>query len=231
VAAEPQSLTRLGEIKELSEMSPTTSRAWVKGIIESLDRAGLDARLLLMEAGLDPTAVEDPLARFPSERISVLWEKAAARSGNPAIGLAMQALPTPSLFDAVGYAMMSSPNLLASTERLVRYLRIVSDASTVSLSTREARVTELLSNSLAAAGPCRDSESSSTFLRCSNSFVGSAGDSCVLGRSNWLIRAQLICASMKKHSGANCALMRASIALRSSGPISSTLADLDARDV
>lgn len=87
-----------------------------------------------MEAGLDPAAVEDPLARFPSERISVLWEKAAARSGNPAIGLAMPGIPTPSLFDAVGYAMMSSPNLLASAERLVRYLRIVSDASTVRLS-------------------------------------------------------------------------------------------------
>jgi hypothetical protein len=51
VAAEPRSLTRLGETKELSEMLPTTSSAWVKGIIESLDRAGLDARLLLMEAG------------------------------------------------------------------------------------------------------------------------------------------------------------------------------------
>ncbi len=115
-------------------MSPTTSSAWVKGIIESLDRAGLDARVLLREAGLDPAAVEDPLARFPSERISVLLEKAAARSGNPAIGLAMPGIPTPSLFDAVGYAMMSSPNLLASAERLVRYLRIVSDASTVRLS-------------------------------------------------------------------------------------------------
>src|SRR5208282_1433605 len=41
--------------------------------------------------------------------------------------------------------------------------------------TLEARVIELLSNSLAAAGPCRDSESSLTFLRCSNSFVGSSG--------------------------------------------------------
>jgi len=115
-------------------MSPTTSSAWLRGIIESLDRAGLDARLLLMETGLDATALEDPLASFPSERISALWELAAARSGNPAIGLAMPRMPTPSLFDAVGYAMMSSPNLLASAERLVRYLQIVSDAATVRLS-------------------------------------------------------------------------------------------------
>ena len=92
-------------------MSSTTSSAWVKGMIQLLDRSGLDLRVLLMEAGLDPAAVEDPRARFPSERISVLWEKVAACSGNPAIGLAMPGIPTPSLFDAVGYAMMSSPNL------------------------------------------------------------------------------------------------------------------------
>ncbi len=117
-----------------------------------------------MEAGLDPAAVEDPLARFPSERISVLWEKAAARSGNPAIGLAMPGIPTPSLFDAVGYAMMSSPNLLASAERLVRYLRIVAMRRRCDCPTLEARVIELLSISLAAAGPSRDNESGLTFF-------------------------------------------------------------------
>ena len=46
----------------------------------------------------------------------------------------MPQAPILSLFDAVGYAMMSSPNLLASAERLVRYLRVVSDAATVRLS-------------------------------------------------------------------------------------------------
>jgi hypothetical protein len=53
-------------------MGATTSSVWLRGIIESLDRAGLDARLLLMETGLDATAVEDPLASFPIERISAL---------------------------------------------------------------------------------------------------------------------------------------------------------------
>ncbi len=114
-------------------MTPTISSAWVRGIIDSLERTGLDVRLILTEAGIDAAAVEDPVARFPSERISLLWERAAAYSGNPAIGLAMPRAPILSLYDAVGYAMMSSPNLLASVERLVRYLRVVSDAATVQL--------------------------------------------------------------------------------------------------
>jgi len=114
-------------------MTPTISSAWVRGIIDSVERTGLDVRLILTEAGIDAAAVEDPVARFPSERISLLWERAAAYSGNPAIGLAMPRAPILSLYDAVGYAMMSSPNLLASVERLVRYLRVVSDAATVQL--------------------------------------------------------------------------------------------------
>jgi len=115
------------------EMTPTVSSAWVKGIIDSLERAGVDVRVILTEADIDAAAVEDPLARFRSERISILWERAAIYSGNPAIGLAMPRAPILSLYDAVGYAMMSSPNLLASAERLVRYLRVVSDAATVQL--------------------------------------------------------------------------------------------------
>src|SRR5215831_8466539 len=60
---------------------------WVKGIAETLKAGGLDVPALLDEAGLDMAALSDPDARFPTERVSLLWQLAVARSGNPAIGL------------------------------------------------------------------------------------------------------------------------------------------------
>src|SRR5207302_8336601 len=72
-----------------------------------------------------------PGARVPTEKISCLWEIAAERSGNPAIGLAQSQVVRPASFDVVGYTMMSCANLRDAFERLVRYLRILSDALTI----------------------------------------------------------------------------------------------------
>ena len=66
----------------------TTAAIWVKGIAEMLAAEGLDVRILLAAAGIDPAALEAPGPRLQTEKISRLWELAAERSGNPAIGLA-----------------------------------------------------------------------------------------------------------------------------------------------
>ena len=111
----------------------TTAAIWVKGIAEMLAAEGLDARALLVEAGIDPAATEAPGARLPTEKISRLWELAAGRSGNPAIGLAQHDVARPASFDVVGYAMMSCKDLRSAFERLIRYLLILSDALTMTM--------------------------------------------------------------------------------------------------
>jgi AraC-like DNA-binding protein len=116
----------------------TTAAAWVKGIAEMLAAEGLDARALLVDAGIDPAALDASAARLPSEKISRLWELAAERSRNPAIGLAQHRVVRPASFDAVGYAMMSCADLRAAFERLIRYLLILSDALTLTMSEERA---------------------------------------------------------------------------------------------
>jgi AraC-like DNA-binding protein len=111
----------------------TTAATWVRGVIEVLAAEGLDVRSLQAEAGIDPAALSAPGARVPTEQISRLWELAAVKSGNPAIGLAQHQAATPATFDVVGYAMMSCANLLEAFDRLQRYLQILSDALTLSL--------------------------------------------------------------------------------------------------
>jgi AraC-like DNA-binding protein len=77
--------------------------------------------------------MSDADARFPTEGISLLWQLAVTRSGNPAIGLASSSVVKPGSFDVVAYAMMSSPNLLGMLERAVRYVDILSDAATLTI--------------------------------------------------------------------------------------------------
>lgn len=110
-----------------------TSAVWVKGIAEMLAAEGLDLRGLLAAAEIDPAAIDAPAMRLPTEKISRLWELAAERSGNPAIGLAQHRIPKPAAFDVVGYTMMSCANLVDGFERLVRYMLILSDALTMIL--------------------------------------------------------------------------------------------------
>jgi AraC-like DNA-binding protein len=112
----------------------TTAAVWVKGIADMLTAEGLDARGLLVAAEIDPAALEVAGARLPTEKISRLWELAVERSGNPALGLAQHGVVRPASFDVVGYTMLSCANLRGAFERLVRYLLILSDALSMTIS-------------------------------------------------------------------------------------------------
>jgi AraC-like DNA-binding protein len=111
----------------------TCAAFWVRGIAETLEPTGLDVAALLNEAGIDMMALRDPDSRFPTERVSLLWQVAVARSGNPAIGLVNPNVVKPASFDVLAYMMMSSPNLLGLLERVVRYVGIVSDAASLAV--------------------------------------------------------------------------------------------------
>ena len=120
-------------MNERSADQTTCAAFWVKGIADTLEAAGLDTHALFEEAGLELAALSDADARFPTEGISLLWQLAVTRSGNPAIGLANSSVVKPGSFDVVAYAMMSSANLLGSLERTVRYVDILSDAATLTI--------------------------------------------------------------------------------------------------
>lgn len=115
----------------------TTSAAWVKGIREVLEDEGLDVPALFKHLGLDMAQLDDPDMRYPTEKVSHLWDLAVQRSRNVMLGIARPRSSSVANFDVVGYAMMSCSNLLASLECLVRYLRVVSEAAALVL--REER--------------------------------------------------------------------------------------------
>jgi len=111
----------------------STSSAWVRGVSNTLAAQGLDVASLFAEAGLSLASLDDPEHRWPTDQVSSLWCIAVERSGNPGVALANPHLARPAHYGVVGYAMMSSPDLMTGLGRLIRYLRIVSDAALISL--------------------------------------------------------------------------------------------------
>jgi AraC-like DNA-binding protein len=111
----------------------TTSSAWMRGVAKTFEAQGLDAAALFAEVGLSIKDLDDLDYRWPTEGASRLWTLATERSGNPDIGLSNPHLPRPDQYGIVGYAMMSSPDLLIGLTRLIRYLCLVSNAVNISL--------------------------------------------------------------------------------------------------
>lgn len=109
----------------------TSSAAWVRGIAEMFAAQGLPAAELCAQAGIDLAALQQqPHTRVDVDRVSRLWEAAAARFGEPGLGLARDLAARYGNVDLVGYALASGPCLLVGFEHLQRQMALISDATT-----------------------------------------------------------------------------------------------------
>lgn len=107
---------------------PTTLASWTRALRRQLDALGLDSAALCREAGLDPSLLDDPNARYPLSATTRLWQLAVAASGDPALGLNTSRHVSPTTFHALGMAIVASSSLREVFERIVRYHQVVSDA-------------------------------------------------------------------------------------------------------
>lgn len=89
---------------------------------------GLDTQALMLQAGLDPALLDDPLARYSSRKALTFWTLALEASGDPLLGLHTARYIAPSTFHALGYALLASSNLAELFERAARYGRVVTEA-------------------------------------------------------------------------------------------------------
>lgn len=114
-------------------MERTSSSTWVKGVASMFASQGLDVPRLFRTVGIDPGLLDQPDARLPADKVTELWERAVAWSGNASLGLDRELALRHVDFDVVGYAMLSSPDLRAGLEDFARYLALISDAATFKL--------------------------------------------------------------------------------------------------
>ena len=118
---------------------PTSLASWTRALRKQLDALGLDSLALCQQAGLDPTLMDDPNARYPLHATTHLWQLAVDASGDPTLGLHTSRHVAPTTFHALGLAVMASGSLREVFERIVRYHQVVSDALELHLSRAEDR--------------------------------------------------------------------------------------------
>ncbi|WP_317203648.1 AraC family transcriptional regulator [Janthinobacterium sp.] len=114
-------------------MHTSTAGAWINGIADMLAMAGMDTRAAFAAAGIEPGPGKDVRQRYDTDQLSRLWQGIAAASGDAAIALAGSEQPRPASIDLLAYTMMTAPTLAAALERLVRYMRVISDAAAFTL--------------------------------------------------------------------------------------------------
>lgn len=117
----------------MTQLERTTSTSWALAIVQALELEGLEGSELFARLGLDHGLLADPDARIPQDQMTRLWELAVELSGNPSIGLSMARVIRPAHFNVVGFALLSSANLREGVARLVRYQRIIGEASDMTL--------------------------------------------------------------------------------------------------
>jgi AraC-like DNA-binding protein len=92
---------------------------------ERLENPALCVEEVCEAVGLSPTTLHDPAARVPRRVLDDLYDEAARRTGDPDIGLHVSELAQPELYGALGYAVLSSPNMRAAFEQLQAYAAAV----------------------------------------------------------------------------------------------------------
>ena len=87
-----------------------------------------DPEAIFQKARLDPELMYQPGARYPLEKVAILWEEAAERIKDPCFGLAAATCWHPTHFGTLGYALLMSQSLRITLERLLRFHKVLSEA-------------------------------------------------------------------------------------------------------
>ena len=114
-------------------MTPTALATIGQIVARVLEMHGLDARAMFERHGIDPAVLSDPNARIPSRTWDALARDAAALIPDRAFGLVASRCWHPSNLGALGYAWLTSSTLRTGLGRVVRYWRLLGEASSTRL--------------------------------------------------------------------------------------------------
>ena len=112
---------------------PTIQANALQRVIEGITAAGVDPEELLSALDIDDKQIADPDARIPLRTYVNFFEEAAERIGDDCFGLRLGGNSDPTMFDVLGYAIMSSSTLEEALCTVCRYIRVRNDGASARL--------------------------------------------------------------------------------------------------
>jgi AraC-like DNA-binding protein len=109
----------------------------VEKITRAAANSGVAAHSLYEATGLNADLLADPDRRIPFSTIVLLYEKAAALTGDDAFGLHVGENVDPKAFDVLGYSVINSPTFGAGLDRMVRYNSLWTNGSSFAIEISE----------------------------------------------------------------------------------------------
>ena len=108
---------------------------WARKIADLLEARGKPAAKILLEVGLDRTALRQPGARIPFVTHAALFEAAAEHLKDPGFGLHFGSSVDPLDAGALGFLVANSPTLGDALGNLAAYLRLMTEGAELSIET------------------------------------------------------------------------------------------------
>lgn len=116
-----------------SDGETTVSSPYINSLIKLAATANLDAYDILRQAGIDPTRLSDPDARFPFDFFLHAWHIAADRLQDPCLGLHAAKLFHPSTYGPLACVLLTCPTLGEATRQLLRFQHLLETGALVEL--------------------------------------------------------------------------------------------------
>jgi AraC-like DNA-binding protein len=133
----------------------TIQASAARKIINLAQRSGVSAQSLCREVRLDLALVDNPDRRIPFAQIVLLYERAAALTGDDMFGIHLGESIDPRVFDVLGYAALNSPTVGEAFLRVARYHSIWTDGAELDLETADSNSTVTYRYVDRTLGECR----------------------------------------------------------------------------
>lgn len=113
-----------------------SDRVWsklIQGIVKAAENTGLDTVELLNKIDLNAAILRQTNARISHQQLCALWQEIRNQTQEEAIGLRLVSCAQPATYDVIHYALECSPTLAEALSLLGRYIRLIHEASVVTL--------------------------------------------------------------------------------------------------
>ena len=110
---------------------PLSQLSAFKAMKDGFAQRGLDLSGILAEAGLNPDPNESVDAEHLADIFSVAWDAAVARTGDPAIGLALCPRQPLIGLGSLSSLILSAPDLRSGLQRMARYTSLISPTTSI----------------------------------------------------------------------------------------------------